>query len=157
MDYQTYDRHGLLFHYPYNWLLEESEEMSPIRGALQLTGPSGAFWILNIHPFGSSPDAIARNVLKTMRQEYANLEHEPVFKVLFGRELCGYEMHFFYLDLTSSATVLCYADETATYSLFWQSGDQMVLTGREEEVSVEQVFEAITYTLLQHSADSPAR
>ncbi|HBT77066.1 MAG TPA: hypothetical protein DEB39_09100 [Planctomycetaceae bacterium] len=156
-DFSTYDRSGLRFHYPSNWMLEESGidgSAGSIHGSIQLSSPTGAFWILNIHPFGTNPGTIAEEVLDALRDEYPDLEYEPIERTLGGRTLSGYEMHFFFLDLTNTASILCFADETSTYGVFWQCGDQLVLSGRAEEVPTEHVFEAITQTLLDRLGTS---
>lgn len=145
----TYDRNGFFFHYPVGWLLEETP-FDGDGGSIQLTSPSGAFWILTSHPFGTSPDTVALDVLRSMQREYRDLEFEPIFQTHFGRTLSGFEINFFYLDLTNTASILCFADETTTYGIFWQCGDQMVLIGDEAPVETEKVFEAITYTLLKN-------
>lgn len=147
-DFSTYDRNGVRFHYPTNWLLEETP-LTDGTGAVQLSSPNGAFWILDIHPAGTDPGAVAEEALAAMRGEYADLECEPLERVVCGRTLRGYEMNFFYLDLSSTAIMLGFADERATYGIFWQSVDRMVLGAEEDAVPVERVFEAITETMLR--------
>lgn len=149
-DFSTYDRRGLRFHYPSNWDLEDGMESG--EGAVLLTGPTGAFWIFRRYPSGTDPERLAENVLADLRTDYPNLEHEATQRKLFGRTLIGYEMHFFYLDLSNTAMVLTFAEPNSTYAVFWQAGDQLIVTGREEGVAVEDVFEAITHSLLQNLA-----
>ncbi|MDR3111319.1 MAG: hypothetical protein LBU65_16745 [Planctomycetaceae bacterium] len=149
-DFKTYDHYGLHFHYPTGWELEETPFDSQT-GSVQLTSPTNAFWIVTRHPFGTSPDTVAADVLKSIKKDYRDLEYEPVIKTLFGHQLTGYEIHFFYLDLTNTASILCFADETTTHGIFWQCGDQMVVnSGGESPVEIEKVFEAITYSLLKN-------
>ena len=146
-DFKTYQANGLYFAYPSNWELEETE-MDEVEGAIQLSNPTGAFWILRKYPLETDVDEIVESVVETMRTDYQDMEIERQEKTLFGKTLRGAEMNFFYLDLMNTASVLCYADELTTYAVFWQTGNQLIV-GNDEPVPLEKVFEAITYSLLR--------
>ena len=146
-DFNTYDANGLYFVYPTNWNLEETE-MDEVEGALQLTNPDGAFWILRKYPLETEVDTVVASVVETMRTDYQDMEITRQEKNLFGKTLRGAEMIFFYLDLMNTASVLCYADELTTYAVFWQTGNQLIV-GNDDPVPLEKVFEAITYSLLR--------
>ncbi len=146
-DFKEYDANGLYFAYPSNWELEETD-MDEVEGALQLTGPDGAFWILRKYPLETQAEEIVEQVVETMRTDYQDMEIVPLEKSLFGKTLRGAEMNFFYLDLMNTASVLCYADELTTYAVFWQTGNQLIV-GNDDGVPVEKVFEAIVYSLLR--------
>ena len=146
-DFKTYDANGLFFAYPTNWEIEETD-MDEVEGAIQLSSPDGAFWILRKYPLGADVDTIVESVVELMRTDYQDMEIEPMEKTLFGKTLRGAEMNFFYLDLMNTASVLCYSDHLTTYAVFWQTGNQLIIQD-EGPVSLEQVFEAITYSLLR--------
>ena len=146
-DFKTYEANGLYFAYPSNWELEETE-MDEVEGAVLLSNPDGAFWILRRYPLGTDADSIVDSVVETMRTDYQDMEIVPQEKTLFGKTLRGAEMTFFYLDLMNVASVLCYSDDLTTYAVFWQTGNQLIIQD-EGPVSLEQVFEAITYSLVR--------
>ena len=146
-DFKTYDANGLFFAYPTNWELEETE-MDEVEGAIQLSSPDGAFWILRKYPLGVDVGGIVDSVVELMRTDYQDMEIVPMEKTLFGNTLRGAEMNFFYLDLMNTASVLCYSDELTTYAIFWQTGNQLIIQD-EGPAPLEQVFEAITYSLLR--------
>ena len=146
-DFKTYDANGLYFAYPTNWDIEETE-MDEVEGAVQLSNPDGAFWILRKYPLETEVDEVVESVVEVMRTEYQDMEIVRIEKDLFGKTLRGAEMTFFYLDLMNTASVLCYSDSLTTYAVFWQTGNQLIV-GNDEPVSLEQVFEAITYSLLR--------
>ncbi len=58
-----------------------------------------------------------------------------------GRSLVGYDLNFFFLDLTNTARIRCVGTERATYTVFCQAED------REFE-RIEPVFRAMTTSLL---------
>ncbi|MDR1141169.1 MAG: hypothetical protein LBL62_05710, partial [Planctomycetaceae bacterium] len=68
--------------------------------------------------------------------------------VLFGKTVTGFEMTFFYLDLMNFATVLCFEQDGSTLSVFWQTGNQLIIRN-DESVPAEKVLEAVTFSLLQ--------
>ena len=147
---KTYDKNGYKFLYPDNWMLEETD-FDDDEGSITLNSPSGAFWILMVRPFGHNPDELANDALKLMRRQYdRDFEYDRIERTIEDHKLSGYEMNFYYLDLTNTAVVLTFADESRTFAVFWQTGDQMVVTSEKEPFSHEEVFEAITISLLRN-------
>lgn len=146
-DIKEYDANELYFVYPDNWIFEESG-MDTAVGSIQLTNDDGAFWLLKKYPFGTNPDDIAREVVDTMRKEYRDMEVDRLDMVLFDKNITGFEMTFFYLDLMNLATVLCYEEDGLTYAVFWQTGNQLIIQSGES-VAAEKVLEAITYSMLR--------
>ena len=144
---REYSQHGIYFAYPENWMLEE-DEMETIEGGLSVSNVHGAFWTLKKYPFGTDPDVIAREVVATMRSEYADIEWDRFEKVICDKFVVGFEMTFFYLDLVNLATVLCFEQKEQTFAVFWQTGNQLIIADNET-VPVEKVMEAITYSLLR--------
>lgn len=144
-----YDKYGYKFLYPENWFLEENE-METDEGSITLNSPSGAFWTLLVRPFGFNPDQLAEDVLKTMFKEYQDIEYERISRTIAGFTLLGYEMNFYFLDLTNTAVVLTFADESRSFAIFHQAGDQMVICTEEQPFTNDQVFDAITTSLLRN-------
>lgn len=132
---------GISFQYPENWTLDEDEAMAGHK-SVTVVSPGGAFWTISIHPSPTDPTRLAEAAVQAMKDDYADLEAEPTVQSLAGREMIGYDMNFWYLDLTSSAAVRCLSTERATYAIFFQGEDR-------EFDRIRSVFDAITTSLLQ--------
>ena len=48
---------------------------------------------------------MAQAALDAMRKEYEDLEAEPVDETVAGHKLIGFDLNFFYLDLTNTAGI----------------------------------------------------
>ncbi|MGL6194844.1 MAG: hypothetical protein ACRC2T_08490 [Thermoguttaceae bacterium] len=153
---KKYKEHGISFSYPENWELEENEfeedgaeEGEDTQGSVTLTTPGGEFWVLMVKPAGYDPYKLAKEAIDTMSQEYRDIEIHPVNRELEGVTLNGYEMNFYFLDLTHTAMILAFEWNDKTYAIFWQTGDLLVIRPDEPEFSVDEVFEAVTISLLR--------
>lgn len=137
---------GLAFQYPENWTLDEQDALAG-RESVTVVSPGGAFWSVSIHPPGTDPQKLAKAAVKAMREEYTDLEAEAVHDSIAGRPLVGYELNFYYLDLTNTAEIRCLAMEQATYSIFCQAEDR-------EYAQARPVFLAMLHSLVDHLAAS---
>jgi hypothetical protein len=132
---------GISFQYPENWTLDE-EDARAGRKSVTVFSPGTAFWSVSIHPPGTESTQLAKAALDAMKEDYADLEAEAAIQALAGCEMVGYDMHFWYLDLTNTAAVRCFSNDRATYAVFFQAED------REFDQS-RPVFEAITTSFLR--------
>lgn len=135
-----YDKLGIRFQYPENWTLDEIEARDN-RNSVSVYSPGGAFWSITLHPPDSSPQDLADAALAAMRQEYDELDAAPVAETVAGRNLVGWDMNFYCLDLTNTAIVRGFKTHEATYLVFCQADDR-------EFDAVERIFAAITFSLL---------
>jgi hypothetical protein len=103
--------------------------------------PGGAFWSVSVHPASTDPERLAKAALKAMEEEYKELETEQARKTVADRELIGYEISFYYLDMINTASILCFRAMGASYAIFWQAEDR-------ELKSIQDVFLAITTSLI---------
>jgi hypothetical protein len=135
-----FDHLGISFQYPENWQLDQADAM---QGAPSVTvySPGGAFWSVMIHPRSADPARLAKAATDAMRQEYEELEAEPVNETLAGHDAVGYDLNFYYLDLTNTASVRSLRTRRQTYTIFYQAEDR-------EFNEVEKVFQAITVSLM---------
>src|SRR5262245_3524767 len=95
----VYEKLGIRFQYPENWTLDEVEALEG-NNSVAVYSPGGGFWSIMIHPPEASPEDLVEAALNVMRQQYDELDAESVAETLAGRRLVGYDMNFFYLDLT---------------------------------------------------------
>ena len=108
--------------------------------------PGGAFWSVAIHSGAANPAKLAATVVDVMKQEYQGLEAQETEESVAGRELVGYDLAFYCLDLTNTAHVRSLRFAHTTYTIYCQAED------REYE-RVKKVFEAMTITLLSNLKD----
>lgn len=170
----TYERAGLYFDYPESWRLEEDghsggledgghdgkgrndaegdDEAAEPAGANEPTSvtvhsPGGAFWTVLQYRGASDPRRYLEASLSAMREEYQDLDADPAEESLHGHRLTGYDLNFFYLDLTNTAHLRGVKTLGATLLILCQADD------REWE-RIEAVFQAMTSSLLEHQPRS---
>lgn len=131
---------GISFLYPENWTLDE-ERTARGRGAVTIYSPGGAFFSVSVYPRGSDPIALAKQAVEAVREEYTEVDVEEAQETVSGRDLVGYDLNFFCMDLTTTAKVRCLRGQRATYVVFCQAED------RDFE-RLANVFQAITVSLL---------
>lgn len=146
-DYKEYDDLGVRFIYPSNWFVQ-TETWDKGAYGITVDSPEGSFWSLAIYPKGVDLDAAAKEILGTLDAEYDEMDQAEVKRYVADRVLIGYEVNFFYLDLTSTALVLKFEDENRGYVVYWQTCDRLALTG--ENLSRSDVFDAMTHTLVSN-------
>ncbi len=135
-----FDSLGISFQYPDNWTLDDSDALLG-RKSVTVFSPGGAFWSVTIHSELAEPAKLAAAVIEAMRQEYQGLEAQEALETMAGRDLTGYDLAFYCLDLTNTARVRSFRVGHSTYTVFCQAED------REFE-QVQRVFQAMTTTLL---------
>ena len=135
-----FEKLGISFQYPDNWTLDEEDALVG-RRSVTVYSPGGAFWSVAAHPRSADPARLAKAAVEAMRQEYEGLEAEETREALVGRELIGYDLSFYYLDLTNTAQIRCLRTQRTTYTVFCQAEDR-------EFDRIDLVFQAITASLL---------
>lgn len=136
-----YDKLGIAFQYPENWTLDEEDALAG-RPSVTVHSPGGGFWTVAIYPHSSDPSQISQTAVDAMKAEYEGVEVEAADDSLFGHEMIGFDLNFFYLDLTNTARIRSFRAGHATYTAFWQAEDR-------EFAKLERVFDALTASLLQ--------
>ena len=142
----VYDKLGIRFLYPENWTLDEQEALAGNR-SVSVYSPGGAFWSIALHASTTDPGQLASTALETLKSEYRDSESEEVSERICGQSLRGYDLNFFYLDLTNTAVIRGFRTATASCLVLCQAED------REFE-QVAPVFRAITTSLLSESHES---
>jgi hypothetical protein len=136
----VFEKLGISFQYPDNWSLDEVDAMAG-RKSVTVYSPGGGFWSVSIHPPAADPGKLARGAVDAMRAEYPEIEVESARDTIAGRATTGFDLSFYYLDLTSTASVRCLRTDRATYVVFSQAEDR-------EFKQLELVFRAMTTSLL---------
>ena len=136
-----YDRSGIRFCYPENWKVADDKIDEQTRSVL-VQAPSGAFWSVDLCLEATNPDNLAAQVLRTMQQEYADLEAEPVTDQIGGLKAIGYDMQFYCLDLIIAASVRTVRTEAGTLIVLFQAEDR-------DFQRLEPVFRAMSESIFQ--------
>lgn len=136
-----FDGAGISFQYPENWELNHEEGMSPSH-CVTLQSPQSGFWMLQVFDESDRPDEMAAEVLRTVRQEYQDIEVAEVHESVAATESTGYDLQFYCLDFIVSARVRSFAVNGQTWVMFCQAEDR-------EFDKTWPVFLAITISLLQ--------
>jgi hypothetical protein len=136
----VYDKLGIRFLYPDNWTLDEEDALTGNQ-AVTVYSPGGAFWSITLHPLATDPGELAVAALQAIKAEYQDSESEPAHQDLGGQALKGFDVNFFYLDLTNTALIRGFRLHDATCLVLCQSEDR-------EFAQVGPVFDAITTSLL---------
>ena len=143
---KTFSKMEISFQYPDNWTLDEEDAVA---GGESVTvySPGGSFWSVAVHPHYASPTQLALAALEAMKEEYEGLEIEDAQETVYGRELVGYNLNFYYLDLTNTTRIRCFATSKAAYTIFWQADDA-------EYDQIQMVFQAMLASLLNSVGDA---
>ena len=137
----TFEKQGVQFKYPDNWELTE-DTSTPESLTVTLQSPGSAFWVLRIVALDTSPDRVVAEVLKSMQQEYDEVEAALVQERLHNVDAVGYDMQFYCLDLLVNSHVRSFIVDDRTYLLLFQAED------REFE-EVQPIFMAMITSLLR--------
>ena len=135
-----FNKMGVSFLYPDNWTLDEDDAKAG-RESVTVLSPGGAFWSLSRHPPSTDPKRLAKAALKAMEEEYKELEIEQARQTVADQEMIGYDISFYYLDMISTASILCFCGKEASYAVFWQAEDR-------DLKSIHDVFLAITTSFI---------
>ncbi|MBQ9812947.1 MAG: hypothetical protein IJM54_06500 [Thermoguttaceae bacterium] len=146
-DYNEYNDLGVRFVYPKNWFVR-TETWDKGTYSITVDCPEGSFWSISIFPKGVNLDKAAKDIVETMHAEYEEMEEREVKHYVADYVLSGYEIDFFYLDLTSAATALKFEDERRGYVIYWQTCDHLTTEGDDELRS--DIFDAMTHTLVSN-------
>jgi hypothetical protein len=102
----TFDRDGISFRYPANWLVEvaESEE-----GGWNVTmqSPDTAFVMVSLQPEANDPADLSDQTLAAMRAEYKEMDAENVTETVAGRVAIGFDADFLTVDTPTTCRVRC--------------------------------------------------
>ena len=141
----VFEKLGISFQYPDNWSLDDKDALAG-RNSVTVYSPGGGFWSISIHPHSAEPAQLASAAIDAMREEYRELEVEEAREEVAGRQMVGFDLSFYYLDLTNTAQIRCLRGEQTTYTIFCQAEDL-------EFRQIQMVFRAMTTSLLSGMAE----
>jgi hypothetical protein len=131
-----FDRFGLAFDYPDNWSVD-TDDSEGRYATVTVYAPGGGFWSVSGHAPGGDPRDLSATVVGQMRKEYQDLDAEEAADEVAGRDLPGFDMNFYCLDLTNTAQVRTLTTPGGVYLIFCQAEDR-------EWDEIAPVFKAMT-------------
>ena len=134
----VFDKHGIRFQYPENWTLDESESGE---NSVTVYSPEGGFWNVVWRDLSEDPHELAVEALEILKKEYSETESEPATETIAGREISGFDVSFYYVDLVNTAVIRTFRTREASCLVLCQAEDR-------EYRKVEPVFQAMTVSLL---------
>ena len=138
----TYAKDGTLFEYPESWRID-TEEAGDDADTVTVYSPGGAFWSVRFEEEQREPEELVQTALDAMREEYRDLDAEPVRELVGNAELTGVDVNFYCLDLLNTALIRAVRTGRGTCFILCQAEDR-------EFDQLEPVFQAITTSLLRH-------
>jgi|SRR5579871_2809660 len=112
---------GVSFQYPENWKLEREEIENGWLVTVQ--SPDTAFFMICRRTDNPTSKALAQEALDDLRESYPELEAEAASSKVAERSAGGFDVRFFYLDLTNSAWLRTFRAGGATLLVLWQTND----------------------------------
>lgn len=116
-----FERQGIELQYPDNWTAEVEEFESGWSIAVQ--SPATAFLTLTYDEGCPGVGEFADSALDAIKDEYKELDAEPVVEPICGQPAVGYDVQFFSFDLTNSCQIRAFAVDGGTVLLIWQAND----------------------------------
>lgn len=139
-----YENFGVAFQYPENWKIVD-EQLDDWPRSVSVQSPGSGFWMLQVFPQSSQAESLATETLKTIQQDYQEVEAEAVSEELAGVETRGFDATFYCLDMIVTARIRTLQDGHQTLLLLWQAEDR-------EFDQLEAVFRAISVSLVRSMA-----
>jgi hypothetical protein len=118
---RTFEGHGIRFQYPDDWELEETE-MEP-GWMVSVQSPNTAFMLLSMHPPELSVDDVLEATLAALRDDYRDLECEPVRQKICRRQAKGYDVQFVSMDFTNTCWIRSFRIPERTVLIMCQATD----------------------------------
>jgi DNA-binding transcriptional LysR family regulator len=123
------------FEYPDDWEVETTVDGS--RTTISLQPPeSSAFAFIAIDSEGGEPRELVDEAIDAMRDQYPEIEVEPVAETIAGRRAIGYDVEFFYLDVINSCAIRCFATVEHVVLVFgqWSEIDRRAIADGLERI-----------------------
>lgn len=136
-----YDRNGLQFLYPENWVLADQPDADLPR-AISLEEPGGALWSVHVYPADYDPDLLIKDTLGALEETYPDLEVTPATKNFEAFDGSAIDTIFFCLDFLVRIKLQTLQVGDFQLLLWYQAEDR-------EFDKHEPVFHAVSTSMLQ--------
>jgi hypothetical protein len=133
-----FERDGIRFQYPENWLVETTD--SADGWSVTLQSPQTAFMMISVNPERPPVKEVLDTTLSALRADYPELEAEAATETIAQHRAQGHDVQFFSMDLTNSCWLRSFRTAHATILILSQANDL-------ELDLMEPVFRAIRASL----------
>lgn len=116
-----YEDDGIQFLYPDSWTLEREENENG--WSITVQSPGTAFILIICDQGMPDSEELADATLEALKNDYPELEYEPVIENLCGQPAVGHNIQFFSLDLGNSCKTRCVYSQDGTILVMTQSSD----------------------------------
>ena len=137
----VYDKLGMQFMYPENWEVVDEDPASDPR-SVAVHNETGAFWSVTVYESIVDAEEVADAAMAALREEYEDLEIEPVAEDIGPTHAFGYDVHFYVQQLVATAHIRTMEHGDHTTLLLCQAEDR-------EFDRLREVFQAMTLSYLQ--------
>ena len=117
----SYHSAAIHFLYPDTWELNESRNRDGL--TVNLQSPFSMFLFLNYYDRAVDPAELADEALRTMAEEYPELDSDPVAETIAGQPTVGHDVSFFSLDLTNTCWIRALSVGDHSVLIFAQTDD----------------------------------
>ncbi len=136
------------FMYPDNWTVQHDGADRDVQ-FVTVQSPGSGFWMLQRAARGKSPNVLSAEAMRSLRDEYDEMEVADFDGDLNGIPACGFDIEFYCLDFVVRAQIRGFVWNQRTYVLLYQAEDR-------DFAEQALVFSAITTSLIQHFQSSAA-
>jgi hypothetical protein len=121
---KTFQGLGMSFHYPDNWRIVEMAEDPQAIDAVSFESPETAVLHISRYPASREPDQLLEDAVRSMREEFDEVEQEDLLFDLGDSESFGCDLTFFVLDLIVTSRLLSFQLGEHTYLVQMQAEDR---------------------------------
>jgi hypothetical protein len=103
---RTFERDGIRFQYPANWVLE-TEEDADGGWSVTVQSPETAFLLMSLRPDADNAAELADQTLEALKAEYKELDEVNAVGTFAGQLAIGHDIDFLTLDTPVTCWTRC--------------------------------------------------
>lgn len=103
---RTFEREGIRFQYPANWVLE-TEEDAEGGWSVTVQSPETAFLLMSLRPDADNAAELADQTLDALKAEYKELDDVNAVGTFAGQLAIGHDIDFLTLDVAVTCWTRC--------------------------------------------------
>ena len=136
-----YDRNGLKFLYPDNWVLSDQTD-DELPRVISLETPDGAIWSAHLYPSDTDPDFLIKDTVTALEETYPDLEVSTSKHSFPTHTGTAIDTIFFCLDFLVRIKLMTIQTSQYQVMAWYQAEDR-------EFDKQEPIFHAVTTSMMQ--------
>lgn len=141
-----YDRSGLKFMYPENWVLSDQGDAELPR-AVSLETPDGGMWSVHVYDAQTDPDFLIKDTVTTLEETYPDLEVTPAEHTFPEFTGTAVDTIFFCLDFLVRIKLTTLQTPDYQIMVWYQAEDR-------DFDKQSPIFHAVTTSMMQSISES---